>query len=326
MPRGVLERTSARQCARAGWALALLGIRALVIIVVLASAVTARQFYEGPFIPLEDRNVIYTLRRAVKFDTRWEEFTPPYSEETLRTLVAAVAHPSPHVRKAALSFLIVAFKQFAIPAPTREQLVPVLTPLASGLLPAQDKVVGEVTLEAQRAVWLLKVQGFTKFEEKREFLRGYLEPGHEKSPHFVFCFTAANDYLVEMASAEAEKVLREALAEWPSASHGRLEVSLKEVDLLRRCAHQPLERQVEILKAVFDVEKSKNDGIGGGVAIWIIKRLGRLNHPAAIQALRDISHDRSEANIQGLFYNDAQRELFRLNALDEPMLAPGWLE
>jgi HEAT repeats len=260
-------------------------------------------------LPAAARAEIVALESAAGFDPVRGTFHAPYDETMLRNLVSTLVNGShPAVRHRAAELIADVLGRFDVPAAAVQKIVqPALRAnleRREGLRESEDGTQLDETIERaetlrqtqvrtrlvgaiERAAWQAEYRLLTAEADRLRFLAGavYVVRGQD-SYYYNF---GAIDHLVGIGGEKARNVIEAKLAESrqrsvPSDITHQLSAALIKLGVETA---EPNARTSRLLALVSNAK----DPVSRNVTWWAVRELGRMEHPAAADALRTIWND-----------------------------------
>lgn len=240
--------------------------------------------------------------------------TKSYSDPMMDSLLSSLDNQSPFMKMHVLNLLALVVKQLHVPQPIlQNRLIPQLMPLIRHQSANVDDKTADVSRYAQRVLWQIQVKELEDDHERKEFLKTYIG---QTTDEFYYSFEAMA-YLAQIGDDEAKAILMNALqsAKVHRLTHQirtRLAESIEQIDIIQQTKTLTPTDQAQYLRERIKKYKDAPTTTKGNLFRWLIWRLEKMNHPAAIQVLKDIWKDEA---YDSDYREEAQESLMRLGAI-----------
>lgn len=244
--------------------------------------------------PDEVRQEILELEGLLALDYHIGIVEAPYSEKMINGLLSAIESQSYELKMYGLIYLTLVIKQLPIPPPV---LTKTVQPVMNALLKKYENAKNEeanLAVRAKQVLWHIHIHEAPNDQARVDLLQKSLEDSQD-APDI---FSDAVEYLVEMGTEEAKKVLeaKDLTGIDQQRNAARIEVlrhGIKRIALrLRLKKLEPAEQGKEIM-ALIAARKQIRQGLEEEQTVWLVRQLGAVQSSVAVQALRTIWLDES---------------------------------
>lgn len=242
---------------------------------------------------------IRQMEEAVGFDFRTRLINRFYSEDLTDALLDGLA-PEHHdaVKLHSLRMLEELIRQFDVPRATIvQQIGPKVERLLESRRGSADKTDLSLVFWAEGVLWEISYREIRRQTDRIEFLRDHLEKKPDGNRHRY----RAMDYLAELASEDARRVLQAKLTERLSRAGNsgdsrtieRLRASLEKIAIIRQLESLDSSGQASRLGEMISERKSEAAVANNIVLMWLIRRLGMIEAAPTIKIMSNIWRDES---------------------------------
>lgn len=284
----------------------------LVLLLSNLSETVAKRF---PFDVSQDiQSQILEIEDTIGIDIYSGIIGKPYSDHMIDVLLGALNNQYVDVKVRSLTMLAEVIKQLDVPTVAMEQKVkPALDLFIKGHISSTDEADILLIWRANRILWQIRIKEISDNKERLEFLKDNIE---NTTDGFYYSFEAM-DYLTNTGSNKARKVLEDKLNEITKRSMPRdiidkLMVSLDKIKVIQSLEPLNAHSKVKQLRDLIYKQKEEEGTFKRDFLIWLIRRLEKIDSPAAIQTLRDIWQDNTYKDD---YRYEVQESLIRLNKI-----------